>query len=101
MTHRGTTVPRDTQRHNLDCLSGGAALKPLFSPTPLFTLRISPSCATVHTSSPWRLYSRPKAKPLPPDAAGDSISYNSHSSARNSWWNRVVAVQVDPFESKL
>jgi hypothetical protein len=53
--------------------------------------RISPSCMTEATSTPRAAsHSRPDASPVPPLAAGDSISINSHSSALNGAWNHML-----------
>lgn len=45
--------------------------------------RITPSCVVLATRAPPSLYTSPRANPLPPEAEGAYMAWQSHSSARN------------------
>src|SRR6202043_4052074 len=52
--------------------------------------RTEPSWATDATSVPSGLKIRPRVRPRPPCALGESCAYSSHSSARNGRWNHIA-----------
>lgn len=55
-------------------------------------IRISPSWNVVATSSPLSVHTSPRAKPRPPEATGELITWQSHSVSmrkREGWWKCI------------